>query len=289
MIERPAAREDLDAIVDLFCRYETAYRGAPDTEPADVSDDWDLPDWDFARSSLVLEDGGAVVGYALVAQEQADTVVDVERDDPALWDRLLSWVEQHPGPLEHYAADGDTALGERLRRRGWLDARRFWRMRIDFDGPVPEPVWPQGVAVRDYRRGEDDRAVHELISTCFREIGGQHERSFEHWSQWLLDTSRFDPTLYLVAVADGQVVGASLGQEAGGEGFVRQLAVHPSQRGRGLALALLREGFRRNVARGLPAAILGVDAANPTGALALYEKVGMRVHEQFTRWDWQPR
>ncbi len=31
--------------------------------------------------------------------------------------------------------------------------------------------------------------------------------------------------------------------------------------------------------------MLGVDAGNPTGALALYEKAGMRVVEQFTRWE----
>ena len=288
MIERPARRDDLDAVVDLFCRYEQQHRGAPDTDPSDVTDDWDLPGWDFARSTLVLEDDGRVVGYALVVQEHADTVVDVQRDDPALWDRLLSWVESHPVHLEHYVPDGDAVLDGRLAARGWTAARRFWRMRIELDGTVPEPVWPAGVEVRDYRRGEDDRAVHELVSTCFREIGGQQERPFEEWAQWLLETSRFDPSLYLVAVADGRVVGASLGQEVGGEGFVRQLAVHPSQRGRGLALALLHEGFRRNVARGLDAAILGVDAANPTGALSLYEKAGMRVHEQFTRWDRDP-
>lgn len=289
MIERPACRDDLDAVVDLFCRYEQRYRGAPDTEPTDVSEDWDLPGWDFADSTLVLEDDGRVLGYALVVQEHADTVVDVDRDDPSLRDRLLEWVEQHPVHHEHYVADGDTRLGELLGRRGWVAARRFWRMRIEFDEPVPEPVWPAGVEVRDYRRGEDDRAVYELITSAFAEIGGQHERSFEDWQQWLLETDRFDPSLYLVAVGDGRVVGASLVQEVGGEGFVRQLAVSPAQRGRGVALALLREGFRRNVARGLSAAILGVDAGNPTGALVLYEKAGMRVHEQFTRWDWDPR
>ena len=31
------------------------------------------------------------------------------------------------------------------------------------------------------------------------------------------------------------------------------------------------------------AAVLGVDAGNPTGALRLYEKAGMRIAEQFTR------
>jgi ribosomal protein S18 acetylase RimI-like enzyme len=65
-------------------------------------------------------------------------------------------------------------------------------------------------------------------------------------------------------------------------GFVRQLAVAPAHRGRGLALALLHECFRLHAARGLPATVLGVDAGNPTGALGLYEKAGMRVVEQFT-------
>jgi ribosomal protein S18 acetylase RimI-like enzyme len=189
---------------------------------------------------------------------------------------------------EHYVPDGDTQLNALLRRRGWVDARRFWRMRIDFDGPVAQPVWPPGVHVRDFRRGEDDQAVHELVQTSFREIGGQHERPLEQWRTFLLETERFDPSLYLVAEAEGAVVGASLGQVVGGEGFVRQLAVAPSHRGQGIAMALLHEGFRRNVERGLRAAILGVDAANPTGALVLYEKAGMRVHEQFTRWDWTP-
>ncbi len=41
-----------------------------------------------------------------------------------------------------------------------------------------------------------------------------------------------------------------------------------------VALALLHESFARHRARGLPATVLGVDAGNPTGALALYEKAG---------------
>jgi ribosomal protein S18 acetylase RimI-like enzyme len=147
-------------------------------------------------------------------------------------------------------------------------------------------VWPDGVVVRGYDRPRDDAAVHALITTSFREIGGQHERTLEEWTGYLLDTDRFDADLYLVAEADGQVVGAALGQVMGEDyGFVRQLAVAPSHRGRGLALALLHESFRRHAGRGLPATVLGVDAGNPTGALALYERAGMRVVEQFTRWD----
>jgi len=169
--------------------------------------------------------------------------------------------------------------------RGWRAARRFWRMRRELDEPTPAPVWPSGVVVRAYDRPRDDATVHALITASFREIGDQHERTLEEWTGYLLDTDRFDADRYLVAEADGQVVGAALGQVMGEDyGFVRQLAVAPSHRGRGLALALLHESFRRHAARGLPATVLGVDAG-PTVALGLYEKAGMRVVEQFTRWD----
>ena len=159
-------------------------------------------------------------------------------------------------------------------------------MRRELDAPTPEPDWPAGVTVRPYDRPRDDDAVHALITTSFREIGGQHERTLSEWTGYLLDSERFDAELYLLAESDGRVVGAALGQAIGRDyGFVRQLAVAPSHRGQGLGLALLHESFRRHAARGLPATVLGVDAGNPTGALALYEKAGMRVVEQFTRWD----
>jgi ribosomal protein S18 acetylase RimI-like enzyme len=142
------------------------------------------------------------------------------------------------------------------------------------------------VEVHDLRRPDDERPVHALVQRCFAEIGGEHERPFEQWAAYLLDSDRFDPSLCLVATVDGEVVGTALGEATPEHGFVRQLAVDRAHRGRGLALALLHESFRRHHERGLPATVLGVDAGNPTGALVLYEKAGMRVVEQFTRWGW---
>ena len=286
--ERPATRDDLRAVVDMFCAYDLAFRAGVDTDETDFTDDWDKPGFDWAASTLVVEDDDRVVGYATVVEEYADAMTVPGRED--LLPSLLDWVERHGSPVEHYVPDPDTARGALLEARGWQPERRFWRMRRPLDGDLPEPVWPDGVTMREYRRPEDDEAVHRLITTSFREIGGQHERSLEEWKGFLLETERFDPSLYLVAETGGEVVGAALSQPMGEDyGFVRQLAVAPSQRGRGLGLALLHECFRRHAARGFPAAVLGVDAGNPTGALDLYEKAGMRVHEQFTRWDWTPR
>jgi GNAT superfamily N-acetyltransferase len=285
---RPATRDDLDAVTGLYVAYDAAVRGFVDTEPADVLRDWDEPGFDLATGTLVLEVDGRVGAYAVRSGRDADSVADLSLRDAGLEDRLLAWLEAFDAPLEHSCPDADPPLGALFARRGWTPARRFWRMRRELDAPVPEPVWPAGVQVHDLRRPSDERPVHALVQTCFAEIGGEHERPFEQWAAYLLDSERFDPSLCLVATVHGQVVGAALGQETPEHGFVRQLAVDRSYRGRGLGLALLHESFRRHRDRGLPATALGVDAGNPTGALALYEKAGMRVVEQFTRWAWVP-
>jgi len=282
---RPATRGDLEAVTGLYRAYDAAVRGFVDTEPGDVLRDWDEPGFDLAAGTLVLEAAGRVVAYAVRNGRDADSVADLALRESGLEDRLLAWLEAFDAPLEHYTPDTDPPLGALFARRGWTADRRFWRMRRELDAPSPEPVWPAGVQVHDLRRPDDERPVHALVQTAFSEIGGEHERPFEQWAAYLLDTERFDPSLCLVATVDGQVVGAALGQETADYGFVRQLAVDRAFRGRGLALALLHESFRRHRGRGLPATVLGVDAGNPTGALALYEKAGMRVVEQFTRWE----
>ena len=284
VVARPATRDDLEAVTALYCAYDAAVRGV-DTEPSDVLRDWDEPGFDLGTGTLVLEAAGRVGAYAVRNGRDVDSVVDLSLRDAGLEDRLLAWLEAFGPPLQHYAPDADPPLGELFARRGWTAARRFWRMRRELDAPSPDPVWPAGIAVHDLQRPHDERPVHALVQRAFSEIGGEHERPFEQWAAYLLGSDRFDPSLCLVATADGQVVGTALGQVTPEHGLVHQLAVDRAHRGRGLALALLHETFRRHRDRGLPATVLGVDAGNPTGALALYEKAGMRVVEQFTRWE----
>ena len=290
MLFRPAARSDTAAIVALYRAYDVAVRGASDTDPEDVEDDFASPGMALDRDTRVVDDDGRVVGYAVVRSGvECDSVADPALASTEVAERLLDWLGTRSGTLTHYLPADDAAYAGLLSARGWTPERTFWRMRRELDGPLPEPAWPLGVAVRDFDRDRDAETAHAVITTAFREIGGQHERTFEEWCGFLLDTDRFDPELYLVAEHEGAVVGAALSQPMGEDyGFVRQLAVDPSQRGRGVALALLHECFRRHAARGYPATVLGVDAGNPTGALDLYEKAGMRVHEQFTRWNWPP-
>jgi ribosomal protein S18 acetylase RimI-like enzyme len=89
----------------------------------------------------------------------------------------------------------------------------------------------------------------------------------------------FEPWhLRIVTDAGGEVVGTclmSMYGEPPEEVFISQLAVRRDQRHRGLAQALLVDAFALGRAHGAKRSALSTDSR--TGALTLYQKVGMQV------------
>ncbi len=84
---------------------------------------------------------------------------------------------------------------------------------------------------------------------------------------------------------DGQTVGALTANVSGDHGWVGEIGVLATHRGRGIAGALLRRSFATFAARGVGRVMLAVDAENPTGATALYERVGMRIIKRWDLWE----
>ena len=68
-------------------------------------------------------------------------------------------------------------------------------------------------------------------------------------------------------------------------GWIGDLAVRAPWRRRGLGQALLLHSFGLFAEAGKRRAGLGVDRDNATGALALYERVGLRVVRQSNTWE----
>ena len=94
-----------------------------------------------------------------------------------------------------------------------------------------------------------------------------------------------DTSLWCVAWDGDEVVGsvqnyvfaeenATLGIS---RGWLDHVSVRRAWRGRGVAKALCAASFVALRERGMTEAWLGVDASNPTGALALYEGLGFHV------------
>jgi ribosomal protein S18 acetylase RimI-like enzyme len=148
------------------------------------------------------------------------------------------------------------------------------RMRAD---PEPRslraPVWPDGVDVRTFTPS-DARSLHALLEHGYR-AGGGSVAAFEAWLPQMTGDAEYDPELWFLAEHDSVPIGAVLCWTSG---FVKDLVVRESWRGRGLGEALMRQALRAFLARGVTAVELKVHADNER-AVRLYERLGFRTIE----------
>ena len=124
--------------------------------------------------------------------------------------------------------------------------------------------------------------MQALIDTSFLEWSDRAPESLEDWRA-TISRPGFEPGLLpVLATTDGTIVGAAVLMDTSGahEGWVQQLAVAREHRGLGLGRALLDESFGRFRSRGRRACCLNTDSR--TGALGLYEHVGMSVTRSYT-------
>jgi mycothiol synthase len=212
---------------------------------------------------------GAGIGTALAGLLEGrarERIGEVEDRDTQV--TLEGWINADA------AADAGWARG-----LGYEWTRRFLRMRIDMSEAPPAPEWPDGITVRTFRLGVDDRAAFEAQQAAFADHWGSVQTPFEAWMQ---RTQRhdFDPELWLLALDGERVVGISTNSVIPDNlGWISGLGVVRSHRRRGIARAILLQAFNDFSRRGQRSVALGVDADSPTGATKLYEAAGMRVVE----------
>jgi mycothiol synthase len=177
-----------------------------------------------------------------------------------------------------YLQNATVASAEQLyRSHGYTPVRRFRRMVADLDAEPAVGV-PLMTVLRPLRP-EDAREAHELLEEAFAEHWEHRARTFEEFERRTFGRDGFDPTLSLVAVEDGELVGASLNhwKTEGDWGWIGTIGVRPPRRGRGIGEALVLGSFAEFFRRGERRVALGVDVQNETGAVRLYERLGMRT------------
>ncbi|OAI55838.1 hypothetical protein AYO48_02585 [Gaiella sp. SCGC AG-212-M14] len=211
---------------------------------------------------------------------------------------LLSWLEQRAGAiaedllpeavltLTHWAKDADAAPV--LENAGFVPIRHFLQMRIDLStGDLPRPSWPGGLELRCFSPGRDEAELFAAFRAAFAEHSGDAEVDEAEWWNENRDAANagFDPTLWFVASDGTTFAGFSICREREDGGWISLLGVRPHRRGRGLGEALLTHSLDVLRTRELGHAALNVDVDNTTGALRLYEKVGMNPVPAFTIWS----
>lgn len=126
---------------------------------------------------------------------------------------------------------------------------------------------PEGVELR-YIRG-DDPLMRDVADLCYETLHRPFDVSRN--DEW----NNLDPgSTHLVALQDGRVVGyARLLLEDVDWGHVRQVAVYPEARGRGIGSALVSELVEEARRKGLPHVFLNARLT----AVGLYERQGFAV------------
>jgi mycothiol synthase len=205
----------------------------------------------------------------------------------ALLEAVEGWARSRAAPgalLRGAAASADEQLLDLYKDSGYRLVRHMLEMRISFAEDPAAPRWPDGIRVREFMPGQDERAVYDVDMEAFEDHWEFVRWRFDEWRVWAIEHPRFDPSLWFLAVDGAEPVGCCLGGvHASGDpsfGYVATLAVRRPWRQRGLGLALLQHAFREFHRRGMKQAALHVDAENLTGAVRLYERAGMHVHRQ---------
>lgn len=306
---RPAALEDLEAVVELFNACSMHDLGIAQSNLEDQRREWQTPGFDLASSTRVaISQQGQLVAYYEVWDQNTPPVrinvwgrIHPQHTGRGLSSRLLDWaIERAREALPRTPAGSRVSLGvgvyshkANARRffegRGLTLVRHYLRMVIDLAESPQAAELPVGITIRSMRRGQDERRVVQAVRESFQDHWGYVETPFEEnyqrWMSFIDGNPDFDPDLWLMAEENGQVAGISLcWKNLSGEpdlGWVGTLGVLRPWRRRGLGMALLRQSFVELYRRGQRKVGLGVDATSLTGATLLYEKAGMRSDPRF--------
>ena len=281
---RRLSPDDLDEAYAVYAADEVADAGTLAIEREDVEADWARSSFDLAEDAIgIAAADGRLVAAAEVTRHgtSAEGAVLPAVRGLGLGSWLLAWTERRARAL------GSSTLGQTvpegsaadalLTSHGYRIGHTAWVLELPEGRAVPERPLPDGHHLVTGGSAERERAAYDLIETAFGEWAGREPETYEDWRATTVDRPGSRPwQLRLVEDATGRAVGAAFTiLDAQGCGYVHQVAVERAHRGRGLAQALLADAFRRARERGATRSELSTDSR--TGALGLYEKVGMEV------------
>jgi ribosomal protein S18 acetylase RimI-like enzyme len=277
---RPLALTDAPVVYELMVAQELHDVGEAYVEEADIVGDWQRPSCDLATSSIGVLDGETLVAYAeLTHADRADAAVHPSYRRRGIGTALAGWVRERARERGARIVGSPVPLGSPgdrlLESLGYGERWRTWVLRLPEGREITSPPLPAGVTLRTATEAEL-RTVWEVKEEAFLEWSDREREPFGDWLATSVQRPGSEPWNIRVAVApEGQVVGMCLVLLAEGTGYVDQLAVRRERRGQGLARALLVDAFTLTRAHGATVCELSTDSR--TGALGLYERVGMEV------------
>jgi GNAT superfamily N-acetyltransferase len=277
---RPVRPSDSHALWEVIAAQEKHDIGTVEIEEADLVAEWQRPSYDLEGGSVAVLDGDRIVAYAeLISRDRYDAAVLPDYRGRGIGTWLAAWIRdlarsrgsEVVGMPVPEGSDGDRLLTE----LGYFVRWTSWVLRWPKGATIEERPLPEGYALREATEADHEQVWH-VIEDAFLEWSEREKSSFEDFAAEVWQRPGFEPWhLQVVTGPDGAVAGASFSTiaEEGRETYVAKLGVHRDHRNRGLAQSLLVAAFGTGREHGAVSSCLSTDSR--TGALSLYEKVGM--------------
>jgi ribosomal protein S18 acetylase RimI-like enzyme len=271
---------DARAVYEVMAAQERHDTGEVAIEEADIVGDWQRPSYDVGSSTVGVFDGDRLVAYAdYMGSARGDAAVHPDCRGRGIGTALAAWMQERAraagesvvGMPVPAGSDGDRlleALGYHVRWRSWV-------LHLPEGAAVPRRDPPAGHTIRE-ATAADYEACWIVLEDAFLEWSVREREPYEDFIARTIKRPGFESwNLRLVADPSGDVVGVTIVYPFGDEGYVDRIATRQDQRGKGIAQAMLVDAFA--VAREHGATRSGLATDSRTGALGLYEKIGMQV------------
>jgi ribosomal protein S18 acetylase RimI-like enzyme len=246
--------------------------------------EWERPHFRLGEDNLVADLGdGRLAGYAAVSPTGG---LVLAASDDALADELYARIRDRARGRGDKAIavtvlSGEGLLASLVRRHPFALDHETLTMWRPLGEPVEDPAPLDGVVIRTFEL-TDALAVHQLLDEAYLAWDASYVPvSHDGWASSMLGDSDFDPKTWFVAERDGELTGCALHWSTG---WLKDIAVRQSERGRGLGSALVQRGLAEFSRRCCTRVGLKVDAGNPTGAIRLYERMGFATTNRQAAW-----
>lgn len=281
--------------------WDVAVSGIEDFTHEDLLHLMRHPGFDPARDWWVLTEGGSIVGAGLLWSAEVGirystvSMVHPEQRGRGLGTFLLDLTDIRGQELAAESPQEEVLLRTHVDRmdapgkllveaRGWGFVRSSYTMMGSLPTGVPAPPLPEGLKIRSSSIDEAP-LIHQLIEETFAEHFGFRPVPYEEWAEGNLKRADLDPSLWFIAEMNGEIAGLSVCSIEGETGWIGDIGVRKAYRKRGIGEALLHHSFAVMEGRGCTTAGLGVDAGNETGAVALYERAGLKNVRIYDSYD----
>jgi len=201
-------------------------------------------------------------------------------DDVVLWAIELAQSE-HP---EWDMWPGANSLDQRL-QSAWINhefefLRRYYTMRMEItSAPKLREIEDLEIRTIDVENPDEIAIWHKVHQNAFSKHFGFAPRELEKWKELVIDDSFLDRGGIFLAFKNEEPVGFCQCTDEYAEenkGYISILGVAQEYQGLGIGEALLQKGITHCASKGYNSMELNVDTGNESGALRLYEKVGLR-------------